>query len=313
MWSAFRLSRRWQTLLRLLFSLLVLLVLSTRLDWESALSLLQQAEPLGLLGALLAFNLSQGVSAERLRWLLQPLQVPLERAENLRLYYVGMFYNLLLPGGISGDAIKIHVLRQRQPASWGRYLQVFLQDRLNGLVALSWWAGFWGWWLQDRIPGWLVWGGLVGLLLGSWLYGWGQLRWFPESRPVLVAVSLASLLVQGLQLGSVMGLCLALGLVEPWSPYLLLFLVSSVAAVLPISVGGLGLRELVFFVGAPWLGVDAEGALLVSLGFYLITVTSALVGLGFRVGLPEAIPSAEDVEQGHGTTQTVRRSTGQDL
>jgi uncharacterized membrane protein YbhN (UPF0104 family) len=67
-----------------------------------------------------------------------------------------------------------------------------------------------------------------------------------------------------------------------------------IAQVLPISIGGLGVREfaLVFFLGA--VGVGKEQALALGLLFYILTLVASLTGApAFAVG--GRFPEAEDV------------------
>jgi uncharacterized membrane protein YbhN (UPF0104 family) len=63
--------------------------------------------------------------------------------------------------------------------------------------------------------------------------------------------------------------------------YLSLFMASSVVAVLPITIGGIGARELVFILGHQWLPVDQEKAVAFSFLFFLVTAFSSLSGLIF--------------------------------
>jgi uncharacterized membrane protein YbhN (UPF0104 family) len=98
---------------------------------------------------------------------------------------------------------------------------------------------------------------------------------------MVVRISLQALLVQLFQLLSALGLVLSLGQGAQWLPYALLFLVSSVAAMLPLTIGGTGARELTFLAGAPLLGVDAEQAVAIAFLFYLISTAVALTGMAF--------------------------------
>jgi uncharacterized membrane protein YbhN (UPF0104 family) len=63
--------------------------------------------------------------------------------------------------------------------------------------------------------------------------------------------------------------------------YLLLFMVSSVVAVLPFTVGGLGGREIVFLWGAQLLNLDVQNAIAASLLFYFVTVLASAFGFPF--------------------------------
>jgi uncharacterized membrane protein YbhN (UPF0104 family) len=61
--------------------------------------------------------------------------------------------------------------------------------------------------------------------------------------------------------------------------YIFLFLVSSVVAVLPLTMGGLGARELVFLEGSTYFGLIKENSVVISILFYLITLFTSAWGL----------------------------------
>ena len=92
---------------------------------------------------------------------------------------------------------------------------------------------------------------------------------------------LQSLFVQGLQLLAAWFILKALGLTVVPAAYLLLFLLSSIAAAIPFTIGGAGARELVFLFGANWFGIDPNVAVSLSLIFYLITVLMSFSGMYF--------------------------------
>jgi uncharacterized membrane protein YbhN (UPF0104 family) len=73
---------------------------------------------------------------------------------------------------------------------------------------------------------------------------------------------------------------------ENYPAYLAVFLVSSVAAVLPLSFGGLGAREVTFFYCMNLLHLDSTHGVVASSGFFLITAVSSLVGAMFIRTLP---------------------------
>ena len=60
----------------------------------------------------LFFFLSKIIAAFRLQLFWQCIGVQLNHGYNLRLYLLGMFYNLFLPGGIGGDAYKGYVIKK---------------------------------------------------------------------------------------------------------------------------------------------------------------------------------------------------------
>jgi uncharacterized membrane protein YbhN (UPF0104 family) len=60
--------------------------------------------------------------------------------------------------------------------------------------------------------------------------------------------------------------------------YLAMFLVSSIAAVLPLSVGGLGVREATFLFGVNMVHLDPAYGVIASSWFFVMTVLSSMIG-----------------------------------
>ena len=60
--------------------------------------------------------------------------------------------------------------------------------------------------------------------------------------------------------------------------YLLVFFISSLATILPITLGGVGIREFVFIKAAEISEIEQHTAVALSVLFFGITVVSALVG-----------------------------------
>jgi uncharacterized membrane protein YbhN (UPF0104 family) len=79
---------------------------------------------------------------------------------------------------------------------------------------------------------------------------------------------------------------MALGVSDSVMEYLLVFLISSIVAVLPITIGGIGSRELVFFYGAQWLGLNEGTSIGISMTFFLITAFVSLSGLMYHFKKP---------------------------
>ena len=243
---------------------------------------------LWLPAALLLFNASKVVGALRLNIYQRHAGVVLPEAENLRLYYAGMFLNLFLPGGIGGDGYKILVLHRRQAAPVKQLILFTLADRISGLLCLL-----------------LLLCLLVPLLALPWHLPWlrpvavacaaailaaifiGHYLVFRLGPAVSARIFLYGLAVQLLQLA-----CIALLLayvqlpLAHYLPYLAVFLVSSVVAVLPLSLGGIGAREVTFFYCLKLLALDPAYGVVVSTCFFLLGLASSLPGMLYLKRFP---------------------------
>jgi uncharacterized membrane protein YbhN (UPF0104 family) len=200
-----------------------------------------------------------------------------------------MFYNLFLPGGIGGDAYKGYLLRQTFGTSGKRLASVLLLDRLSGLALLVLYSG--GMLMALPFPEVDPYKPLLWILLpaGILIFRVLHRRAFPFLDSVFWPSLGYSALVQLAQLASVFLILMALGVTESVVEYLLVFLISSIVAVLPITIGGIGSRELVFFYGARWLGLQEETSIGVSMTFFFITALVSLAGMIYHFRKPKLI------------------------
>lgn len=246
-------------------------------DNRELLSLLEHAEAGWLAAAVLLFTLSKVASAERLRMLFQHIGLFLGRWSHLKLYWLGMYYNLFLPGGLGGDGYKIFLLGRLTGLPYRSLLFTTLLDRVIGVLALGYvLLALFGAAPQDSVPPWSCW---LAILLIHAAGGWLLRRQVPAYAPAFNKAALQSLCVQVLQVLQVLCLLRALDATGPIELYVLVFLLSSLAAALPVTIGGLGARQLTFFFGAQWLGLSVEPAVAVSLLFDLITVAVSFLGI----------------------------------
>jgi len=273
----------WKLLLKILLSLGALAYVLSKVDLQQLFAAFARLDPWFFLGALIAFNLSKIVSSIRLNRFFESIGIKLKEAEALRLYYIGMFYNLFLPGGIGGDGYKIYLLNRHREANTKSLVAATLLDRISGLSALLFFAGILFifsryamlyTWMKP-----LAWLGLVLLFPITWLLYRG------EFRRVFFSTVLLGGVTQLLQLASAWLLALSLGMEQHLIEILTLFLLSSVAAVLPLSVGGVGIREFVFLYGFKLIGLPAAEGIAFSMLFFLMTALSGFTGIFLRHGL----------------------------
>lgn len=242
-----------------------------------------------LLLAFLVFNLSKIISAIRLNGYFRCLQLQLSEWFNLKLYYLGMFYNLFLPGGIGGDGYKVYLLHKRYATAVKGLISTTILDRLSGVVVL----GFLALLLalassvEQIVPMQNLWL-MLGAIAAFPVFWWVHKKFFRTFQPAFFSALGMGFGVQLSQLLS--GICLLLAISAPGSyvDYLTLFLVSSVAAVLPFTIGGVGARELVFAEGVALFATIENcrsEALAFSILFFVITAISSFIGVFYVIKL----------------------------
>jgi uncharacterized membrane protein YbhN (UPF0104 family) len=236
--------------------------------------------------AIIAFNLSKFISSIRLNRFFQSIQLFLPTLYNLKLYYVGMFYNLFLPGGIGGDGYKVYLLNKSHKTKLKDLISASLLDRISGLSALVFLAlllsvfldlSFIGSWISWVLPGILIIYYPSFYLVFKLVFG-KFIKAFSVSNIYSLGVQLAQLLCAYLILKSLM-------VDDLYIEYMTLFLLSSIVAVLPFTIGGVGARELVFIFGANYLMIDKNTAVAFSILFFIITALSSFTGIFFETKL----------------------------
>ncbi|MCX7743596.1 MAG: flippase-like domain-containing protein [Flavobacteriales bacterium] len=218
---------------------------------------------------------SKGLSALRLNLFFKNIGTYLSLSQGVLLYWLGMFYNLFLPGGIGGDAYKVMLLNKYLHSSWKKTTSAVLYDRITGMMALLFLADV----LLIFIP---IHGSLIlALLLFILLIAFYLLLTrfiFPDFMPSLWKGYFLSLIVQGLQILAAWSILHAMHIKSDIPELLILFLISSVFSALPFTIGGVGARELTFVYGSKWLGVIPETGVGFSLLFFLISAVVSLPG-----------------------------------
>ena len=103
-----------------------------------------------------------------------------------------------------------------------------------------------------------------------------------------------SLVLQGLQIVASWVLLEGLNLSDHAISYLFLFTLSSIVSVLPITLGGIGAREVTFFYGAQVLGIETNGAVALSISFFVINALVSLIGIYFHFRKPMVTKSLSE-------------------
>jgi len=294
--------KRWlKWLVKLTLTSIALYFVFTKIDAAAMWEAMSGINIYWLLLALLLFNLSKIISAFRLNHFYKTLGLQLTDNYNLKLYYLGMFYNLFLPGSIGGDGYKVYLLKQHYPNLRTRELiSGTLLDRLAGLALLFLLAflltAFSSFSKLHPLVEWLAWAGAL-LAIPAW---WLLLRlFFRRFLPVFGHSVHLSLWVQVSQLLSSLCLLNALQVEGYYLAYLTLFLVSSAVSILPLTVGGVGLREMVFLYGLQALPIAQAPAIAFSLLFFGVTACSSFLGIFFsyQVEKPPENAAAKDLQK----------------
>ena len=285
-----------KTVLKIAVTVVLLYFVFKRVPLNEVKNRLLNANYWWMFAALVCFFLSIVVSSWRLRSFFKSINLRLDARFNFRLYLLGLFYNFLLPGGIGGDGYKIYMLNKSYKLSAKKVFWAIMFDRLSGLWAIG-----------------LITVGLIffipqinihiGIPLGvfiaaSAVYYFVAYKFFREYTRYFFAGHSKAVLVQALQVLAIICVLLGQDFDGKFSPYLLSFLISALATIIPITVGGAGLRETVFMELTKVFPMDKSLAVFLPGSFYIISLVVALLGVYYVLRpsrLEEGLPKDEAV------------------
>jgi hypothetical protein len=275
------------TALKIIISAVLIYFIFTKIELKDVLQTLKKSDPLYLFLALLFFVLSKVLSAFRTNLYFHQIGAKISQLSNLKLYLLGMFYNLFLPGGIGGDAYKGYVIQKEYQPGTKKVVSSLLLDRLSGMLLLFVYACVLA--LLSKNEFFQSFYGLIvaGIPLSVVVFWFVNKIFFSTTLPVFWKSVGFSALVQLAQLVSVLFILKSLSVRLDTIEYLFVFLVSSIVSVIPLTVGGIGSREVTFLYGAEWLGLDASTSIGISFAFFLITALTSLFGVIYHFKKPK--------------------------
>ena len=296
--------QRW--LLRLAGSAVLLGLLFWLLPWEAIVKGLSRVPPLLFAGVFVAFLLSH-VAAAAKWWLIlgRPCAFPIA----LRAHFGGLAANLCLPGAVGGDAVRatmVHGAMRDAPrlaagAVADRVIDTLALALLSGFGVLMMGHGGVNLALLLKAAGVLV---LLAILLGGVVpavlprlwdlfprlrgrsfalemrFAFGQLARKPG---FLLVVLVLSFLIQGVLVWLAYVLALATGVAVAAGAWVFAWPLAKILSILPISLGGLGLREAT--LAALLVPFGAVAAEVVAAGLAWQAVLFLTGGLGALVVL----------------------------
>lgn len=282
-------------------ALAILVFVLRQADGERIGELIRHAPLWALGGALLFFTLAQFFSVLRMNAYYKHAGRPIRLGYALRLHYAGLFYNIVLPGGIGGDGYKVYMLKKQAdyPARDG--IRIQLLTRTNGLLVLLISLATTLPFLHVPVDP-TIRVGLSLMLIVCVIGGYFVLMPYllKADRKMERRVLSYSCGVQGSNILCMVALWAGFSDGTHLVDYIFLFQLAAIAGMIPLTIGGLGIREFTFFYGADWLNrfagsaLDPEMGVVISLLVFAITAFSAVAGV-FWIGRIQSMhPCSQD-------------------
>ena len=272
--------RKIKLLVKILFIIAAFLIIFNKIDLNK-LKNIHITNFFYLFLAFIFFNISQIISAIRVHKFLNQIDVTPSFKKQLMLYYVGMFYNTLLPGGIGGDAYKTYKFQKSYNKPYKKIIKALLIDRISGLFAIFTLIGVLI--LFSNFKSFITYISFLTIISPIVLffihkYFFKEFRFYPF---------IYSLIIQIFQGISFLFILLSLGINSHLIDFLILFYISSIVSVIPISIGGVGLRELTFLYGLSLVHLDPTIGVVAAFLFFIITLISSMIGIIFIKGVKD--------------------------
>lgn len=267
--------------------------------------------------------IGQLACAQRWRLFAAGLEMPGKFRSFVQMYFVGMLFNMGLPSLVGGDVVKAYILSRKtaKPLSIG--LASVLQDRAAGLISLLAygtaailihpivWRGvslcfvYLAVWIGIAAAFLLVWKGemiyerflrrdkdsLVQKslrLVADFHQALGTMRLSPVA---IVQVVVCSFFNSALILWMYQQVSVATGHAVDLMAFSALLPLITLVIMVPISLGGLGIREWTYVEALRLVGVPASSALLIALTTSALMIVLNLSGIFFLPTIPAELRS----------------------
>lgn len=271
--------------------------------------LIRRADPLWLTSGFILFLLSHWLGSIQWRLLLREDDIRLSRWRVFSCYFVGLFFNNFLIGGAGGDVYRMLDVRNTSKKGTAAVTSVFL-DRMMGLLLMSglsalavpmaihlkqfggrFWISFF-----VMVLGWVF---LLFFFFSkrfAKLFTWTIKPFFPakiqvkmrqvyrkihsfgRKRMLFLRVAGISLMVQSARILTHYLVGRSLGITVSPVYYFLFIPIIAIMATLPVSIGGIGMREQTGVVLFGLVGMTAVQAVAVEFLSYLVAIGTSIPG-----------------------------------
>jgi len=295
--------------IRLAIAAGILVFLFHKIGGEEIWDAFRRFHWLALAAAVAGYCCMQAIKAHRLQILLGAIGVPVSYARLLGVYFIGMFFNTVLPTIVGGDAVRV-VYLSRETGKVDRAVVSVLTERAIGvgaLIAIAMVAVLVSGEDATPVMVYLVLAFAAAFVVGMvflfspWLYragtrcmralGLGKMaKMIAEMQTafgvyrrrygVLVMTALVSLVVEVVMIGLYMLLAYGLGLRLPIGFFFIAVPITVLVSMAPVTISGLGVREVVwvFFLRQQGLP-EADGvAVALSLMWFATATIASMFG-----------------------------------
>lgn len=124
------------TVFKVFISILLYYYIFSSLGIKNITENLSGLKPMFFVAAILVFTTSNFLGALQWKWLLDAQQIVIGYLKSLNLYFIGLFFNNILPGSLGGDIVKVYSISRLERKGREGLAATFV-DRFAGFFVLS--------------------------------------------------------------------------------------------------------------------------------------------------------------------------------
>lgn len=266
------------------FSALLLYIIFTKVPFNVVARTIGNANPYTLALALFCNISSLAFSALRSKLYFSYYGLSLKIKDAMSIYYIGSMFNAILPSGIGGDGYKIFLLSKLYNFSKLKSLRTILYERANGLYPLCVLSllilVYTPFYEINTFSKYII--NICAILVTPFYFLGARYILMDKTEIALRALPI-SFIVQLLQMLSCVFAIYALDPnlgYQDLKSYVGIFLISSIFAILPISIGGVGIREFCFLEGSKLIYMtDVDKSVSIAVTIFMITIFTAIISI----------------------------------
>ncbi|QJR16510.1 lysylphosphatidylglycerol synthase transmembrane domain-containing protein [Usitatibacter palustris] len=290
--------------LKIAVTLGLVALLVSKIDIAAVTARVANADPAWLAAAVALLAAQLVASGLRWRRIALRLGLPMTRRMAVRLAMVGQFFSQAMPAAIGGDVVRAW-LASRESGNLGASVSSVLSDRAIAFVVLLLTASvgqvlasslvsdsralealrLFVWALTAIAIAGLALGPIVVAPLAKFKFGARLRRVLADARSIVsppwnkaAATGLISVFVQLSLVACAFCIARALALPLTFMGCLVMIPPVLITTIIPVSIGGWGVRESAMVVGLGMLGVQSDGALALSILYGLGNLVIAVPG-----------------------------------
>ena len=262
-------------------SFLLIMFVLEKIDVKKLTHIVKNADYIYFAIAFVMITIAQVYGALRMRYNLSKAEFTVSRTYSIGMYFLGTLFNIVLPGGIGGDGYRAYYFHKRFKFPWQKTLMAILRGRSSGLLFLCIFLIACAFFYKDHLT---VIPYIDYVLIASAVLifpAYSILTRLVLREPLKVQLggmkySFAS---QVFFLLATVAVLYGIGVTDKITGYIFVFLIANIVAVIPISFGGIGLREFTYVTLAEHIGLNSDIGVTTSLLYYLIYTSVAFLGL----------------------------------